>query len=177
MNKIKIEIKHWSGKVLFEYEKENNSIKDTLVEANLRGANLRGAENLIPYFKNDNLSILRNQKNPIIAYKYLTKDMKSPINGKKIEYKIGKIVEEKDCNFNEFESCGAGLNVATLEWCLKENNGNTDTTYIEVEFDPKDIVAIPWGTDGKFRVSKLKVLRKLTKKDLKPYITPIKETK
>lgn len=52
--KIKIEIKNrFSGKVLFEYEKVDNTVKDTLVEAvkyganlcgaNLRGANLRGA--------------------------------------------------------------------------------------------------------------------------------------
>ncbi len=34
--KIKIEIKHWmTGTVLFELEKENNTIKETLVEANL----------------------------------------------------------------------------------------------------------------------------------------------
>lgn len=43
--KIKIEIKHWSGKVLFEFEKENNTIKDTICEANLRGASLYGAKN------------------------------------------------------------------------------------------------------------------------------------
>lgn len=41
--KIKIQIKHWvTGAVLFEFEKENNTIKDTLIEANLRGANLYG---------------------------------------------------------------------------------------------------------------------------------------
>ena len=62
--KTKIEIKSIWGSILFEYEKENNSIKDTLIEAvnsdanlfgadlcdadlcdaNLRGANLGGAE-------------------------------------------------------------------------------------------------------------------------------------
>ena len=52
--KTKIEIKSVFGKVLFEYEKENNTIKDTLTEAvkrcadlggaNLRGADLRGAD-------------------------------------------------------------------------------------------------------------------------------------
>ena len=46
--KTKIEIKSMFGSVLFEFEKENNSIKDTLIEAvkggaDLRGANLRGA--------------------------------------------------------------------------------------------------------------------------------------
>ena len=47
--KTKIEIKSVFGSVLFELEKENNSVKDTLIEAvnndaNLGGVNLRGAE-------------------------------------------------------------------------------------------------------------------------------------
>ena len=42
--KIKIDIKSVFGNVLFSFEKENNTIKDTLVEANLEGANLRGAD-------------------------------------------------------------------------------------------------------------------------------------
>ena len=41
---IKIQIKSIFGSVLFEYSKENNTIKDTLCEANLRGADLRGAD-------------------------------------------------------------------------------------------------------------------------------------
>ena len=54
MTKIKLQIKNrWTGSVLFEYEKENNTVKDTLIEAvnggaYLRGADLRGAKN-IPY--------------------------------------------------------------------------------------------------------------------------------
>ena len=42
--KTKIEIKSVLGKVLFEYEKEDNNIKDTLIEAVKRGADLRGAD-------------------------------------------------------------------------------------------------------------------------------------
>ena len=46
--KTKIEIKSIYGRILFEFEKEDNSIKDTVIEAvksgaNLCGANLRGA--------------------------------------------------------------------------------------------------------------------------------------
>ena len=41
---IKIQIKSIFGSVLFEYSKENNTIKDTLCEANLRGANLCEAD-------------------------------------------------------------------------------------------------------------------------------------
>ena len=42
--KTKIEIKSVFGKVLFEYEKENNTIKDTIIEAVKRGADLGGAD-------------------------------------------------------------------------------------------------------------------------------------
>ena len=41
---IKIQIKSVFGEVLFEYEKENNTIKDTLIEAVKRCADLRGAD-------------------------------------------------------------------------------------------------------------------------------------
>ena len=59
--KTKIEITSVSGQLLFEYEKENNTVKDTLLEAierdvdlcgadlrsaNLCGADLRGAKNI-----------------------------------------------------------------------------------------------------------------------------------
>lgn len=48
MAQVKIQIKSIFGEVLFEYEKENNTIKDTVEEAvrqnvNLYGANLNGA--------------------------------------------------------------------------------------------------------------------------------------
>ena len=43
--KIKLRIKsRWTGSVLFEYEKENNTIKDTLIAAVKSGADLRGAD-------------------------------------------------------------------------------------------------------------------------------------
>ena len=42
--KTKIEIKSIWGSVLFEYEKENNSVKETLIEAVKRGANLGDAD-------------------------------------------------------------------------------------------------------------------------------------
>lgn len=48
--KTKIQIKSTIGRTLFEYEKENNTFKDTVDEAVKSGANLRGA-NLF-YVKN-----------------------------------------------------------------------------------------------------------------------------
>lgn len=58
--KIKIDIKSVFGDVLFSFEKENNTIKDTLEEANLRGAdlegaNLRGADLADAYLRGVNL--------------------------------------------------------------------------------------------------------------------------
>ena len=42
--KTKIEIKSVSGQLLFEYEKEENTVKDTLMKAIESGANLYGAD-------------------------------------------------------------------------------------------------------------------------------------
>ena len=49
MASVKIQIKSVLGTLLFEFEKENNTVKDTLVEAvicgaYLRDANLQGAD-------------------------------------------------------------------------------------------------------------------------------------
>ena len=43
MEKLKIQIKSVLGKVLFEYEKERNTIKDTLEKAIENNANLYNA--------------------------------------------------------------------------------------------------------------------------------------
>ncbi len=42
MNKIEIE-NRWTGSILFEYEKENNTLKDTVEQAVKEGANLKRA--------------------------------------------------------------------------------------------------------------------------------------
>ena len=129
-----------------------------LRSADLSSANLRSAKDHALYA--DNLTLLRYQKHKLRAFKFVTSDMKSPINGD-VTYKVGKYVEETNCNTSELEDCGAGLNVATLEWCIKNNNQGDRAVYLEVEFAPEDIVSIPFQSDGKFRVRKLKVVRKL----------------
>ena len=53
---IKIQIKsRYFGSVLFEYEKENNTIKDTLIEAVKTGAYLKGADLTGAYLKGADL--------------------------------------------------------------------------------------------------------------------------
>jgi len=182
LKKVKIEIKSWADSVLFSYSSENNSIKKTLEEAvnrgadlqaaNLQDADLQGAKNLLPIYDFSNLTILKNQKNKLRAYKFLTGD-RSPYNGEK-KYQVGKTYIEKNYDTNIFEQCGKGLNVATIEWCLRDADKDLKKTYIEVEFSPKDIAAIPFNSDGKFRIKKFKVLRKLPQKELKKYLKEIK---
>ena len=61
MSKLKIEIKNrLTGSILFEYEKENNTLKDTIEQAikqgaYLRGANLEGANLEGAYLRGANL--------------------------------------------------------------------------------------------------------------------------
>ncbi len=78
-------------------------------------------------------------------------------------YEVGKTYIEKDYCTDEQESCGKGLNVATLQWCLRDNR-DKDIELLEVQFKVSDIIAIPYATDGKFRVKKMKVLSKITRK-------------
>lgn len=134
-----------------------------LWRANLRGANLWGASlseaNLLP-----DLYILKFQppNTKLRAWKYL-KNGKSPYQD--ATYEVSKIYTEKDFSTDERLACDKGINVATLQWCL--NDSTEDCEYLEVEFLAKDIVAIPFATDGKFRVKKMRVLRKINREEAK----------
>jgi len=75
--------------------------------------------------------------------------------------------------------CAEGINIATLDWCLRDTNYDLTKTYVEVEFCVKDLI-IPYNSDGKFRIKKggeVKFIRKLTKKELKEAIKPLNPTK
>jgi hypothetical protein len=61
MNPIKIQVKSIHGDILFEYEKENNTLRDTIIEAvkkraDLRSANLSGANLRSAYLSGADLS-------------------------------------------------------------------------------------------------------------------------
>ena len=140
-----------------------------LRDADLRDADLQGANNL-PKIHQSDLAILKQQKGKLRAFKYLN-DSISPYQDK--EYKVGETYESKNYSDDERILCAEGLNVATLGWCLRDTNGDSGKTYIEIEFEPKNIVAIPYNTDGKFRVKKLTVIRKIPKKELVEYLKPL----
>jgi len=129
--------------------------------ADLRGADLQRAKNLQPIYFNElyNLKLLP-QETKIRMWKYL-KNGKSPYQN--AIYKVGKTYKVKDFSTDEYAECGIGLNVATLQWCLRDSLDKTEIELIEVEFKVSDIVAIPYWTDGKFRVKTFKVLRKISR--------------
>lgn len=169
---MKFQIKHrFNDSVLFELETESimlcvkAAVKSGanlggayLGGADLRGADLRGA-NLrdavgINRFLLDDLAMLRDQPGAIRAYKLVTADGVGPFNGG-ITYEVGKSYEAAS-NTDESVQCGAGINLATLPWCLKQ--WKDGYRILIAEFTAADIAAIPINTDGKFRVHRCAIV-------------------
>ena len=162
-----IEIKSWrDGRVLFT-AKNATDVRQAVEEARKAGANLRdanlgaanlwAAKGLAPERVND-LLLLLDQVGPIRAYKLVDSAYQSPIQSSgKITYRMGETVEAK-ADTDPDTQCGKGINLATLPWCLK--NWQSGYRVLVMEFKKTDIAAIPIG-DGKFRVSKAKVIREI----------------
>ena len=144
--------------------RETNLTETDLRNANFEGANLRGANlwkaNLtdVENLPLPDLNILKYQKGKLRAFKLVDKNYEGKFQGG-VKYEIGEIVKEKNFDPDERVLCSRGINVATLEWCL-ENKGEGDII-LEVEFMAEDIVAIPYATDGKFRLKRCKVIREI----------------
>ena len=129
--------------------------------ADLSGANLSRAYGIAPELCTD-LLILYAQPGPKLrAYKLVDDKYRSPIQARgKLTYKLGATVSAKDVNTDPSEHCGAGVNVATLTWCLR--NWEDGYRILLVEFDKADLACIPTATDGKFRVKSVQVIEELT---------------
>ena len=142
-----------------------NLVGANLEGANLRDANLVGAKNLPSLYKSS-LNILRAQTGTLRAYKYLQSNWKSPYAG--FQYELGKTYEFP-CETDERISCAEGGNVSALEWCLLDVDRNSNVKnpiFVEIEFDAADIAAIPYNSDGKFRVKKFTITRQLTQEEI-----------
>ena len=72
-------------------------------------------------------------------------------------------------------TCGLpGVNVASAAWvacstrriCVARGVENVSAALWQVEFSLKDIVAIPFGTDGKLRVRVATITKALTRRKL-----------
>ncbi len=126
-----------------------------LMGANLRDANLTDANGINPYMSTPLLMLLDQPKeNDIIAYKLTTEHYCSPIAPQNdygtINYEIGKTVEVLDADTNAEHQCSKGINVATLDWCMKE--WLKGYKILRGKFKVEDIACIPTATDGKFRL-------------------------
>ena len=176
---MRFEIKHrYSGNLLFSLETESLKVcveaavkaRAHLSGANLSGANLSGADLCgadlygakgANKYRSTPLTMLMDQPGKIRAYKLVNSKMEGPYNGG-IVYEIGKSYQVDDANTDDTEHCGAGINIATLDWCMKEWKDGYHI--LIVEFTAADIACIPIATDGKFRVHRCKVVGE---KDLK----------
>jgi hypothetical protein len=123
-----------------------------LRDADLRGAYLYGAKN-ISKFLTTTLYFLLDQPGKIRAYKLINANGEGPYNGG-INYLKDKVFTAQ-ANMNEQVQCGAGINLATLDWCMKE--WREGYRILIMEFSPKrkngaPNICVPIGSDGKFRV-------------------------
>lgn len=175
-----IEIKHrFTGEVMFSGKELIALVQDNradlscanLSRADLSRANLSRATGINSYLVTP-LLILKDMPGKIRAYKLVNEEMEGNCKGG-IKYEKGKAVEVKDANTNPTEQCGAGINLATLDWVMME--WREGYRILIAEFTAKDIACIPTGTDGKFRVFRCKIVGE---KDLKEIglIAPKKET-
>lgn len=158
------EIKHrLSGNVLFSMETESLKLcveAAVKAQADLRSADLRSARNISKYITS-NLYMFLDQPGKIRAYKLVTKGGYGPWYPE-ITYKTGQKYEVADCDTDEQSQCGAGINLATLDWCMKE--WEPGRRILIAEFEASEIAAIPIGSDGKFRVKSCEIVGE---KDLK----------
>jgi len=135
--------------------------------ANLSGANLSDAYLSRAYFSRatgiapercTDLLMLLDQVGKIRAYK-LTKPDGSGPTYPGLTYAVGETVEAADANTDPDDHCGAGVNLATLPWCLSQ--WRPGYRILVCEFTRADIAAIPTATDGKFRTHRCKVVREI----------------
>lgn len=147
----------WSGAVLWEGPAE--TMKDALhsaiaARATLSGATLSGATGVQPE-RSTSLLMLLDQPGAIRAYKLVDANGVGPFNGG-VTYRVGETVSVENADTDPTEQCGAGINVATLDWCLA--NYQDGYRVLVLEFTAKDIAAIPTATDGKFRLHRATVV-------------------
>ena len=114
----------------------------------------RGAKGISKY-RCTPLLLLHDQPGRIRAYKLTNESGEGPFQGG-ITYELGKTYKVMNANCDEAAHCAAGINLATLDWCI--NNWKRGYRILIAEFSAKDIAVIPTATDGKFRVHRCKIV-------------------
>ena len=156
-----MKIKNSQGVVLKEIQLNNLIGADLqgadLSRADLQGANFSDSKGLLS--SKDFIEKLGKTSDGVLCYKaFGNTDFPAPSYWKIEE---GAILEEivNSCRTND---CGCGVNVAnSLKWC-KENHPQASSYYLcEIAFLDLVDTVIPYNSNGKFRASRVKLLKKL----------------
>jgi len=141
--------------------------------ANLRGANLRGAD-----LREADLSGAQGIFDPcawlaanckrvrggIEAYKTFGLYNQPPESWKQEPgAEISEVV-----NPNPTDDCGCGVNVATLDWVRRNSDKNLPIWKVLVKWEWMVGAVVPYGTDGKFRVPRAKLVEVVETTEVKP---------
>ncbi len=142
-----------------------------LRDADLSGADLSGADLSGASLVDADLSgavglprspnvFLEHTADGVIAYKAFGNTTRAP----RPEWVIkpGSVISEAGCNPDRFANCGSGVNVAsTLQWV--RNNYPEAESYWRVLVRWQDLpnVVVPYGSDGKYRCTRITLLEKL----------------
>jgi len=137
-----------------------------LRSADLHCADLRYAKGINKYLTTPLYSML-DQVGVIRAYKLVNDKNEGVYNGG-LKYIVGETVEELKAETNEMKDCGAGINLATLDWCIKE--WEKSYKILIAEFTKDDIACIPVSSDGKFRVYRCTIVGEKNLKEI--WLTP-----
>ena len=151
-----------------------NLSRADLSEADLSGANLSGAKlSGADLSGASNIPLVFNTFLPGVkytAFKAVTKELQSLMVhgdvGTSLDYSIGNIVTVKNANTDRRKLCAAGISVAYMEYILKNH---MQDTIVLVEFYGQDVAAVPYASDGKFRLHRCTVIRDVTE-EVKRYI-------
>ena len=126
--------------------------------ANLSGADLSGARGINKYMTSP-MYMLLDQVGEIRAYKLVTEDGHGP-HYPAFAYSVGQAYTEPNFEADERVSCGPGINLASLDWCLKEWKPGYRilVASFESKHGTEDNICVPIGSDGKFRVRSCKIV-------------------
>ena len=129
-----------------------------LTGANLTGANLTGAAGLSKYLTSP-MFMLLDQVGEIRAYKLVTEDGHGP-HYPSLTYSVGEIYTEPNFEADECVNCGPGINLASLDWCLRgwQPGYRILVASFVSKHGTEDNICVPIGSDGKFRVRSCKIV-------------------
>ena len=161
-------------------------LRDTLIKAVCANADLHGANLSNAYLSNADLSgaiglnrwrsmplmMLMDQPGAMRAYKLVLKSNDEGIYNGGLKYTVGATLSVDNADTDPDADCGAGINVAPLDWCLRQYNADLHVIRI-VEFTAADIACIPIG-DGKFRLHRCTVVGE---KDVSAIVALEKDTR